>query len=124
MTLEDESRNLSSAGPAVFPLGLACMGMSGMYVKTDDNESIATIHAALDYGVTLLDTGDFNGMGHNEILIGRALKYRRSKALVKLSATDLARIEMAIPEPAVAGTRYDEHRMKVLDSEQVAGSIH
>jgi aryl-alcohol dehydrogenase-like predicted oxidoreductase len=61
-------------------LALGCMGMSGMYGATDDNESIATIHAALDAGVTLLDTGDFYGAGHNEMLIGRALKDRRDRA--------------------------------------------
>lgn len=68
----------------VFPLSLGCMGMSGMYGPADDAESIATIHAALDAGVTLLDTGDFYGMGHNELLIGRALKDRRDKALVSV----------------------------------------
>jgi aryl-alcohol dehydrogenase-like predicted oxidoreductase len=52
------------------------MGMSGMYGPSDEAESIATIHAALDRGVTLLDTGDFYGMGHNEMLIGRAIKDR------------------------------------------------
>jgi len=56
------------------------MGMSGMYGQADEHESIATIHAALDHGITLLDTGDFYGMGHNEMLIGRALKDRREKA--------------------------------------------
>ena len=61
-------------------LALGCMGMSGMYGASDDNESIATIHAALDAGVTLLDTGDFYGAGHNEMLIGRALKDRRDRA--------------------------------------------
>jgi aryl-alcohol dehydrogenase-like predicted oxidoreductase len=56
------------------------MGMSGMYGPADEKESIATIHAALERGVTLIDTGDFYGMGHNELLIGRALKDRRGKA--------------------------------------------
>jgi aryl-alcohol dehydrogenase-like predicted oxidoreductase len=56
------------------------MGMSGMYGDSDENESIATIHAALDRGVTLLDTGDFYGQGHNELLIGRALRDRKGKA--------------------------------------------
>ena len=56
------------------------MGMSGMYGPADEAESIATIQAALDQGVTLLDTGDFYGMGHNEMLIGRALRGRREKA--------------------------------------------
>ena len=48
-------------GPTVFPLALGCMGMSGIYGKSEDDESVATIHAALDQGVTLLDTGDFYG---------------------------------------------------------------
>ncbi|WP_017655796.1 aldo/keto reductase [Fortiea contorta] len=78
------SRQLGSTGLSVFPLALGCMGMSGMYGTTDDNESIATIHAALDYGVTLLDTGDFYGSGHNEMLIGRALQNRREKALLSV----------------------------------------
>jgi aryl-alcohol dehydrogenase-like predicted oxidoreductase len=60
------------------------MGMSGMYGRSDDTESIATIHAALDAGVTLLDTGDYYGAGHNELLIGRALRDRRDKALVSV----------------------------------------
>jgi aryl-alcohol dehydrogenase-like predicted oxidoreductase len=60
------------------------MGMSGMYGAADENESIATIHAALDAGVTLLDTGDFYGAGHNEMLIGRALRDRRDKALLSV----------------------------------------
>src|SRR3954453_8161714 len=77
-------RQLGSSGPTVFPLALGCMGMSGMYGPADESESIATIHAALDYGVTLLDTGDFYGMGHNEMLIGRALRDRPGKALLSV----------------------------------------
>ena len=79
-----ETRELGSTGLEVFPLGLGCMGMSGMYGAADENESIATIHAALDAGVTLLDTGDFYGAGHNEMLIGRALRDRRDKALLSV----------------------------------------
>jgi len=60
------------------------MGMSGMYGPADERESIATIHAALDQGVTLLDTGDFYGAGGNEMLIGRALRDRRDKALLSV----------------------------------------
>jgi aryl-alcohol dehydrogenase-like predicted oxidoreductase len=78
------SRQLGSAGPSVFPIALGCMGMSGMYGPADERESIATIHAALDQGVTLLDTGDFYGAGHNEMLIGRALGDRRDKALLSV----------------------------------------
>ncbi|MGZ3421182.1 MAG: aldo/keto reductase [Polyangiales bacterium] len=65
---------LGSTGPEVFPISLGCMGMSGMYGASDEAESIATIHEALERGIDLLDTGDFYGMGHNEMLIGRALK--------------------------------------------------
>jgi aryl-alcohol dehydrogenase-like predicted oxidoreductase len=60
--------------PPVFPLGLGCMGMSDFYGPADRSESLATIHAALDAGVRLLDTGDFYGMGHNELLIAEALR--------------------------------------------------
>jgi aryl-alcohol dehydrogenase-like predicted oxidoreductase len=60
------------------------MGMSGMYGRADERESLATIHAALDQGVTLLDTGDYYGAGHNEMLIGRALNDRRGKALISV----------------------------------------
>src|SRR4051794_17998088 len=77
-------RQLGSSGPSVFPLALGCMGMSGMYGYSDEKESIATIHAALDAGVTLLDTGDFYGMGHNEMLVGRAVKDRRNRALLSV----------------------------------------
>jgi aryl-alcohol dehydrogenase-like predicted oxidoreductase len=79
-----EMRSLGAAGPKVFPVALGCMGMSGMYGPADENESIATIHAALDAGVTLLDTGDFCGAGHNEMLIGRALRGRRDKVLLSV----------------------------------------
>jgi aryl-alcohol dehydrogenase-like predicted oxidoreductase len=86
MTTEDQvdARALGGTGLKVFPMALGCMGMSGMYGAADDNESIATIHAALDQGVTLLDTGDFYGAGHNEMLIGRALKGRRRQALLSV----------------------------------------
>ncbi|WP_433936604.1 aldo/keto reductase [Sorangium cellulosum] len=70
---------LGSTGPEVFRLGLGCMGMSGMYGATDDAESVRTIQAAIDLGVTLLDTGDFYGMGHNELLVGRAIAGRRER---------------------------------------------
>ena len=68
------TRNLGTTGPQVSALGLGCMGMSGVYGDSDRAESIATIHAALEAGVTLLDTGDFYGMGHNELLIAEALR--------------------------------------------------
>jgi aryl-alcohol dehydrogenase-like predicted oxidoreductase len=79
-----ERRQLGTVGPSVFPIALGCMGMSGMYGPADDGESIATIHAALDQGINLLDTGDFYGAGHNEMLIGRALRDRRDQALLSV----------------------------------------
>jgi aryl-alcohol dehydrogenase-like predicted oxidoreductase len=78
------NRRLGSILPEIFPLSLGCMAMSGVYGHSDENESVATIHAALDRGINLLDTGDFYGMGHNEALIGRALKGRRDQALLSV----------------------------------------
>jgi aryl-alcohol dehydrogenase-like predicted oxidoreductase len=67
---------LGAHGPQTGALGLGCMGMSGVYGEADEAESIATIQAALEAGITLLDTGDFYGMGHNEMLVGRAIADR------------------------------------------------
>jgi aryl-alcohol dehydrogenase-like predicted oxidoreductase len=75
------ARSLGSNGPAVSALGLGCMGMSDLYGPADRAESIATIHAALDAGITLLDTGDFYGAGHNEMLIRDALQGRDRDAV-------------------------------------------
>jgi aryl-alcohol dehydrogenase-like predicted oxidoreductase len=77
-------RQLGKKGPSVSAISLGCMGMSGMYGPADEKESIATIQAALDHGVTLLDTGDFYGQGHNELLVGRALAGRRDRALLSV----------------------------------------
>ena len=77
-------RRLGSTGPTVFPLALGCMGMSGMYGPAEEKASVATIHAALESGITLFDTGDFYGMGHNEMLLGRALGNRRGQALISV----------------------------------------
>ncbi|MBV9989897.1 MAG: aldo/keto reductase [Alphaproteobacteria bacterium] len=80
-----KTRRLGRTGPVVSALGLGCMGMSDFYGPADAQESIATIHAALEAGVTLLDTGDFYGMGHNEMLIAEALKGgRRDKAVLSV----------------------------------------
>jgi aryl-alcohol dehydrogenase-like predicted oxidoreductase len=70
---------LGGAGPEVFPIGLGCMGYSAMYGAVDEAESVRTIQAAIERGVTLLDTGDFYGMGHNEMLVGRAIAGRRDR---------------------------------------------
>jgi aryl-alcohol dehydrogenase-like predicted oxidoreductase len=71
-----ETKKLGARGPEVSAVGLGCMAMSGVYGTADRHESIATIHSALDAGITLLDTGDFYGMGHNELLIADALRGR------------------------------------------------
>lgn len=76
------TRTLGANGPAVSAIGLGCMGMSDLYGPSNRAESIATIHAALDAGVTLLDTGDFYGMGDNELLIAEALRGRPRDAVV------------------------------------------
>jgi aryl-alcohol dehydrogenase-like predicted oxidoreductase len=69
-------RRLGESGPEVSEIGLGAMGMSGMYGPAERGESIATIHSALDAGIDLIDTGDFYGMGHNELLIAEALRGR------------------------------------------------
>lgn len=78
------SRQLGPTGPQVFPIALGCMGMSGMYGPADEPESLATIHAAIDAGVTVIDTGDFYGMGHNEMLVGQALRFFREQVLISV----------------------------------------
>ncbi|MEV0917920.1 aldo/keto reductase [Streptomyces sp. NPDC049967] len=92
-------RTLGSTGPQVSMLGLGCMGMSALYGETDRAESVATIHAALDTGINLLDTGDFYGMGHNELLINEALRTApaaaREQALTSVKFGALRTVEGA-----------------------------
>jgi aryl-alcohol dehydrogenase-like predicted oxidoreductase len=96
-----QHHKLGRQGPDVSVLGLGCMGMSGMYGPADRAESIATIHAALEAGVTLLDTGDFYGMGHNELLIREALTGRqRDNALISVKFG-------ALRDPAQGWSGYD-----------------
>jgi len=80
------TRQLGNEGPIASALGLGCMGMSDLYgVPPERAESIATIRAALDAGITLLDTGDFYGMGDNEMLIAEALQgYPRDKMMISV----------------------------------------
>src|SRR5688572_25703168 len=80
------TRTLGTKGPHVAAIGLGCMGMSDLYGPADEAESIATIYAALDAGITLLDTGDFYGMGHNELRLAE-------EKLVVPHAVEVARVE-------------------------------
>jgi aryl-alcohol dehydrogenase-like predicted oxidoreductase len=96
-----EKRRLGAHGPEVSALGLGLMGMSGMYGPADREESIATIHAALEAGVTLLDTGDFYGMGHNEMLLGDALlDWNRDDVVISVKFG-------ALRDPAGGWSGYD-----------------
>ena len=101
------TRKLGGHGPEVSSIGLGTMGMSGMYGHADRAESIATIHAALDAGINLLDTGDFYGMGHNEMLIGQALEGRdRDQVLISVKFG-------AQRDPDGAWLGYDARRVAV-----------
>lgn len=82
--MQERTTKLGATGPAVFPIALGCMGMSGMYGASSEREGIATIQAAVDRGVTLIDTGDFYGMGANERLVGKALRGRRDKVQISV----------------------------------------
>jgi aryl-alcohol dehydrogenase-like predicted oxidoreductase len=96
-----QRRKLGASGPEVGALGLGCMGMSDFYGPADRNESLLTLDAALDAGATLIDTGDFYGSGHNELLIAEALRTRRREDVqisVKFGA---------LRDPAGGWTGYD-----------------
>ncbi len=79
-----QQRTLGKDGPIVSAVGLGCMGMSDFYGPADEPESIATIQEAIDRGITLLNTGDFYGMGHNELLIRRAIQGRRDRVFISV----------------------------------------
>src|SRR5262249_20654047 len=80
-------RLLGKNGPSVGAIGLGCMGMSDFYGPADRSESMATIHAAVDAGITLVDTGDYYGMGHTELPTAEALKGGK-RGPVLISGTD------------------------------------
>ncbi len=81
-----KSTKLGATGPSVFPLALGCMGMGArsFYGDNDEAQGIATIHAALERGVNLIDTGDFYSIGRNELLVGKALAGRREQAVLSV----------------------------------------
>ena len=96
-----KTHQLGKIGPVVSTFGLGCMGMSDMYGPSDRAESLATFDAAVEQGMTLIDTGDFYGMGHNEMLIGEALKRHRREDLVLSVKTG------ALRDPAGGFLGYD-----------------
>jgi aryl-alcohol dehydrogenase-like predicted oxidoreductase len=96
-----KTHQLGKTGPVVSAFGLGCMGMSDMYGPSDRAESLATFDAAVEQGMTLIDTGDFYGMGHNEMLIGEALKRHKREDLVLSVKTG------ALRDPAGAFLGYD-----------------
>jgi aryl-alcohol dehydrogenase-like predicted oxidoreductase len=96
-----KTHQLGKTGPVVSAFGLGCMGMSDMYGPSDRAESLATFDAAVEQGMTLIDTGDFYGMGHNEMLIGEALKRHKREDLVLSVKTG------ALRDPAGGFLGYD-----------------
>jgi len=97
-----QKRRLGTGGPEVSAIGLGCMGMSEFYGSTDEQESIATIHHALDRGVGFLDTADMYGSGRNEELVGRAIRDRRGEVFL---ATKFGNVRG--PNGEFAGVRGD-----------------
>ena len=79
-----QTRRLGRDGPTLSAIGLGCMGMSDLYGPADDAESIATVQAAIDAGITLLDGGDWYGSGHNEMLVARAIAGRRDQVFIQI----------------------------------------
>ena len=115
---------LGRNGPSVGEIGLGCMGMSpGVYGPTDEAESIATIHAALDAGITLIDTGDFYGMGHNEMLIRRALEgvprvERRHLGQIRCAARSGGRVPRQ-RRPAAGGEEFSTYTLRRLGTDYI-----
>ncbi|HTR13950.1 MAG TPA: aldo/keto reductase, partial [Roseiarcus sp.] len=105
-----QKRKLGASGPEVGEIGLGAMGMSDFYGPADRAESIATIHAALDSGATLIDTGDFYGSGHNEMLIAEALRGRKREDYV------LSVKFGALRDPAAGFIGYDARPVAVKNA--------
>jgi aryl-alcohol dehydrogenase-like predicted oxidoreductase len=90
-----EKRKLGKSGLTVSAIGLGCMGMSEFYGQSEDENSINVIHKAIDMGINFLDTADMYGVGHNEMLVGRAIKDRRSKVVLATKFGNMRRVDGA-----------------------------
>jgi aryl-alcohol dehydrogenase-like predicted oxidoreductase len=117
-----QTRTLGSTGPAVSALGLGAMGMSGSYGETDRAESVATVHAALDAGVTLIDTGDFYGMGHNEMLLAEALRGRDRDSY--LLSVKFGELRSPVPGPGTQDCRPEAVKNFLAHSLTRLGTDH
>src|SRR5262245_64348513 len=106
-----ERRKLGGSALQVSPIGLGLMSMSGVYGNANDEDSIRVIHYALDQGMNFLDSADMYGWGHNETLLGKALKGRRDKAIV---ATKFGQVKLADGKQAVDGR--PEYVMQACDA--------
>ena len=106
-----EQRELGRSGIKVSALGLGLMSMSGVYGNANDEESIAVIHYALDKGINFLDSADMYGWGHNETLLGRALKGRRDNVVV---ATKFGQVKLADGKQTVDGR--PQHVMQACEA--------
>ncbi|WP_329141466.1 aldo/keto reductase [Streptomyces sp. NBC_00670] len=117
-----QTRTLGSTGPTVSALGLGAMGMSGPYGETDRAESVATVHAALDAGVTLIDTGDFYGMGHNEMLLAEALRGRDRDSY--LLSVKFGELRSPVPGPGTQDCRPEAVKNFLAHSLTRLGTDH
>jgi aryl-alcohol dehydrogenase-like predicted oxidoreductase len=111
------TRSLGSSGIEVSAIGLGCMSLSGVYGKTSDDDGISLIHAALDHGITLLDTSDMYGFGHNEELVGKAIKGRRDDVVLATKFGNLggggAKIADGRPEYVISSCEASLKRLGV-----------